>query len=120
MSLFKNFERIAARAGICTADLTIIGEEAKADENVGGSGREEGPLRKAKRAESEAAEEQQKRRFAGVGPPSANVTLVFTSAKQVGKKDGWRNVGSSQNFENLKVEKQPSKSKFKTNLIRLG
>uniref|UniRef100_A0A183C8C8 G_PROTEIN_RECEP_F3_4 domain-containing protein n=1 Tax=Globodera pallida TaxID=36090 RepID=A0A183C8C8_GLOPA len=39
---------------------------------------------------SAATEEEQRRRFSGVGPPSANVTLVFASAEQTADYMGTR------------------------------
>uniref|UniRef100_A0A183CHZ5 G_PROTEIN_RECEP_F3_4 domain-containing protein n=1 Tax=Globodera pallida TaxID=36090 RepID=A0A183CHZ5_GLOPA len=102
VALFKQFDRIASPAGICTADLAIVGEPAlnpRRRENVGGSneGEEEMPSekRKAKRGStaskaSAATEEEQRRRFSGVGPPSANVTLVFASAEQTADYMGTR------------------------------
>ncbi|KAI3415572.1 hypothetical protein GPALN_005177 [Globodera pallida] len=103
VALFKQFDRIASPAGICTADLAIVGEPAlnpPGRENVGGSneGEEEMPSekRKAKRgstaskASAAATEEEQRRRFSGVGPPSANVTLVFASAEQTADYMGTR------------------------------
>ncbi|KAL3096040.1 hypothetical protein niasHS_005799 [Heterodera schachtii] len=105
VALFKQFDRIASLAGICFADLAIIGEQRgpnptmeRESENEDGAGEgEEAHLKrtKAKRGSSAAkasaaTEEEQRRRFTGVGPPSANVTLVFASAEQAAEYMGVR------------------------------
>jgi len=79
MAIYEQFERIAA--GICTADLTIIGKEASNSRRRDASNDDE-EQSMAKNKEFSTGHKTAEQRL-GITVPNANVTLVFSAAKPV-------------------------------------